>query len=107
MNQRQHVKHAAPLAAALQATAAQYLLHPTCLSLQLAPLADTLAPPPNPHPTIAGGRDTVKAHQPLPRRISESPVESHSPLSPPLQPGGLRIYPPLHKNPEAPQKYRC
>lgn len=102
-NRHQHVKHAPPLAAALQATATHYLLHPTCLSLQLAPLADTLAPPPNPHRTIAGGRDTARAHQPPPRPAAESPVESHSPH---LQPGSLRIHPPLHKNPEAPQKYR-
>lgn len=102
-NRHQHVKHALPLAAALQATAAHYLLHLTRLSLRLAPLADTLAPPPNPHRTIAGGRDTVRAHQPPPRPAAESPVESHSPH---LQPGSLRIHPPLHKNPEAPQKYR-
>lgn len=108
-NRHQHVKHAPPLAAALQATAAHYLLHPTRLSLRLAPLADTLAPPPNPHRTIAGGRDTVRAHQPHPRPAAENPVDSHSPLRPRLQPESLRMHPPLYKNPEAPRKhrYRC
>lgn len=105
-NQRQYVKHAPPTAAALRATAAQYLLHPTHLSCQRAPLADTLAPPLNPHRTIAGGRDTVKAHQPPPRPTAEGLFEPLSALRPCLQPGCLRIHPPLHRNPEAPQKHR-
>lgn len=105
-NQRQYVKHAPPTAAALRATAAQYLLHLTHLSCQRAPLADTLAPPLNLHRTIAGGRDRVRAHQPPPRLATEGPVVPLSALRHHLQPGYLRIDPPLHRNPEAPQKHR-
>lgn len=105
-NQHQCVKHAPPTAAARRATAAQYLLHPTRLSCQHAPLADTLAPPLNPHRTIAGGRDTARAHQPPPRPAAKGLVGPLSALRHRLQPGYLRIHPPLHRNPEAPRKHR-
>ncbi len=106
VNHHQFVKHAPPTAAALRATAAQYLLHLTRLSCQRAPLADTLAPPLNPHRTIAGGRDTARALQPPPRPAAEGPVRPLSALHHRLQPGYLRIHPPLHRNPEAPRKHR-